>query len=52
MGPLNNIYVYGFQDILIITTAGIYGDLQGLLKNALPKVQYFELPEDTQKKEK
>ncbi len=26
-------------------TAGIYGDLQGLIGNALPKVQYLELPE-------
>ena len=32
------------------TTVGIYGDLQGLAGNALPKVQYLELPENTQKK--
>jgi len=29
-------------------TAGIYGDLQSLAENALPKVQYLELPEETQ----
>jgi len=33
------------------TTAGIYGDLQSLAGNALPKVQYLELPEDVQEKE-
>jgi len=27
-------------------TAGIYGDLQGLIGNALPKVPYLELPEE------
>ena len=26
-------------------TAGMYGDLQGLIGNSLPKVQYLELPE-------
>lgn len=32
---------------VIENTAGIYGDLQGLIGNALPKVPYLELPEDT-----
>jgi hypothetical protein len=27
-------------------TSGIYGDLQGLIGNALPKVSYFELPDE------
>ncbi|HRO64905.1 MAG TPA: DUF2130 domain-containing protein, partial [Candidatus Dojkabacteria bacterium] len=27
-------------------TAGMYGDLQGLIGTALPKVQYLELPEE------
>lgn len=37
------------KDILRVfeNTAGIYGDLQGLIGNALPKVDYLELPEET-----
>lgn len=31
---------------ILQNTAGIYGDLQGLIGNALPKVQYLELPEE------
>lgn len=27
-------------------TAGMYGDLQGLIGTALPKVQYLELPDN------
>lgn len=30
------------------STAGMYGDLQGLIGNALPKVQYLELPDATE----
>lgn len=30
---------------VIATTSGIYGDLQGLIGNALPKVGYLELPD-------
>ena len=30
---------------LLQNTAGMYGDLQGLIGTALPKVQYLELPE-------
>jgi len=30
-------------------TAGIYGDLQGLIGNALPKVKYLELPDNLDK---
>ncbi len=29
-------------------TAGIYGDLQGLMGNALPKVNYLELPDEVE----
>lgn len=32
------------------STAGIYGDLQGLADNALPKVPYLEIPESIQEK--
>ncbi|MBU1110974.1 DUF2130 domain-containing protein [Patescibacteria group bacterium] len=32
---------------VIANTAGIYGDLQGLIGNALPKVSYLELPDST-----
>lgn len=28
------------------TTSGIYGDIQGLIGNALPKVSYLELPDE------
>lgn len=31
-------------------TAGIYGDLQGLIGNALPKVKYLELPDGNNEK--
>jgi len=34
---------------VVENTAGIYGDLQGLIGTALPKIQYLELPEDTEK---
>jgi len=33
------------------TTAGIYGDLQSLAENALPKVQYLELPGEAKKED-
>ncbi|OGY17438.1 MAG: hypothetical protein A2785_01180 [Candidatus Chisholmbacteria bacterium RIFCSPHIGHO2_01_FULL_49_18] len=32
--------------LVLQNTAGIYGDLQGLIGNALPKVPYLELPEE------
>jgi len=34
---------------VIENTAGIYGDLQGLIGPALPKIQHLELPEDAVK---
>jgi len=34
---------------VVENTAGIYGDLQGLIGTALPKIQHLELPEDTEK---
>lgn len=34
---------------VIANTSGIYGDLQGLIGNALPKVSYLELPDSTEK---
>jgi hypothetical protein len=34
---------------IITNTSGIYGDLQGLIGNALPKVSYLELPESVEK---
>ena len=34
---------------VVENTAGIYGDLQGLIGTALPKIQQLELPEDTEK---
>jgi hypothetical protein len=34
---------------VVENTAGIYGDLQGLIGAALPKIQHLELPEDTEK---
>lgn len=34
---------------VIENTAGIYGDLQGLIGNALPKINYLELPEGKEK---
>jgi hypothetical protein len=33
---------------VIATTSGIYGDLQGLIGNALPKVSYLELPDSVE----
>jgi len=41
------------KDILRIfeNTAGIYGDLQGLIGNSLPKIEYLELPDETEKLE-
>ncbi|OGM29467.1 hypothetical protein A2630_00530 [Candidatus Woesebacteria bacterium RIFCSPHIGHO2_01_FULL_44_10] len=36
---------------VITNTAGIYGDLQGLIGNALPKVSYLELPDSTEETE-
>lgn len=35
---------------VIANTSGIYGDLQGLIGNALPKIGYLELPETTEEK--
>lgn len=35
---------------VIATTSGIYGDLQGLIGNALPKVGYLELPDSVEEK--
>lgn len=34
---------------VVENTAGIYGDLQGLIGNALPKIQNLELPEEIEK---
>ncbi|MBU4098596.1 DUF2130 domain-containing protein [Patescibacteria group bacterium] len=36
---------------VIASTSGIYGDLQGLIGNALPKVGYLELPDPEEAKE-
>lgn len=36
---------------VIANTSGIYGDLQGLIGNALPKVSYLELPDSTDKED-
>jgi hypothetical protein len=33
---------------VITNTSGIYGDLQGLIGNALPKVSYLELPDSVE----
>lgn len=33
---------------VIVSTSGIYGDLQGLIGNALPKIGYLELPDSVE----
>lgn len=33
---------------VVHNTAGMYGDLQGLIGTALPKAQYLELPESVE----
>jgi hypothetical protein len=37
---------------VMVNTAGIYGDLQGLMGSALPKVSYLELPEEDENEPK
>jgi hypothetical protein len=46
-------YVFPGESIhkVIANTSGIYGDLQGLIGNALPKVSYLELPDSVESEE-